>query len=131
MEDAASPDLRDYKFYCFNGQPRFLYISEGLGNHATASIDFVTLDWEKAPFTHSDFHHFDTLPAKPEHFNTMLALAEKLSEQIPFLRVDLYEINGKIYFSELAFSPASGFCPLDPPQWDTTLGRYLTLPQKP
>ena len=67
---------------------------------------------------------------KPEKLAEMLMLAEKLSRDIPFLRVDFYLVEGKIYFSELTFFPASGFEGFDPPEWDQTLGDWLTLPAK-
>ena len=100
MEDSSSPKLRDYKFYCFNGEPRFLYLSEGLENHATARLSYVTMDWEIAPFSRPDYRPFETLPQKPIKFDEMVWLARLLSAEVPFARVDLYEINSKVYFGE-------------------------------
>lgn len=120
--------LVDYKFYCFNGKPRFLYVSQGLDNHDTAKISFLTLDWEFAPFQRSDYLAFDTLPQKPENLNKMIKIAEKLSGDSTFLRVDLYEIEGNIYFSELTFSPCGGFMCFHPTEWDKKLGDELRLP---
>lgn len=121
-------ELTDYKFFCFNGTPKFLYISRGLENHATASISFVTLDWKFAPFKRSDFMGFEELPEKPQHLEEMVALAKKLSESFPFLRVDLYEAKGRVYFSELTFSPCGAYLPFQPKEWDKKLGALLTLP---
>lgn len=129
MEDANQPNgLRDYKFYCFNGQPRFLYVSEGLEDHSTAKISFLNIDWSFAPFRRSDYRPFDELPPKPEKFDQMCALAQRLSEGIPFLRVDLYEINGRLYFSELTFTPCGGMMPISPENWNLTLGDWIELP---
>ena len=72
----------------------------------------------------------DKLPKKPENYERMLGLAEKLSNEMCFLRVDLYEIKGKIYFSELTFFPCAGLLPFEPKQWDKTLGEWITLPEK-
>ena len=127
MENEDGEPLRDYKFYCFNGKPRFLYISEGLEDHATASISFVTLDWEFAPYERSDYKPFPTLPKKPEKFDEMVLLAEKLSEGIDFLLVDLYQINGKVYFSELTFSPCGGMMPFREEKHDYEIGEMLKL----
>lgn len=127
MEDGSSKDLTDYKFYCFNGEPKYLYVSTGLENHATASISFLTLDWEFAPFGRSDFKPFTELPPKPTRFDEMLKLAAKLSAGHKFLRVDLYQIENQIYFSELTFSPCGGMMPFDPPEWDEELGKLIDL----
>lgn len=120
--------LTDYKFYCFNGEPRILYVSSGLENHATAHISFVTLDWQQAPFGRADYAPYDPLPPQPRNFNLMLEIARKLSAGIPFLRVDLYEINGQVYFSELTFSPCGGMMPFQPREWDARIGGWLELP---
>ena len=126
QEDGSG--LRDYKFYCFNGEPKFLYISEGMENHSTAKISFLTLDWKFAPFHRSDYAPFSILPDKPSEFDEMVEIAKKLSQNIPFLRVDLYQINERIYFSELTFSPCSGMMPFMPIDWDRKIGDYLKLP---
>ncbi len=130
MEDAGHEDLRDYKFYCFNGEPKFLYLSESLSNHSKARISFVSMDWEKMPVKRNDYAEFDALPDKPVSFDLMIDLCKKLSENIPFLRVDLYEINGKVYFGELTFFPGSGFTMFEPEEWDYTFGSWITLPSK-
>lgn len=130
MTDEKNPNsLMDYKFYCFGGQPQFLYISQGLEDHKTASISFVTLDWEFAPYRRNDFKPFDTLPQKPERFDEMLDFAKKLSADMSFLRVDLYQINGQIFFSELTMSPCSGFMPFENMEHDKVIGEMLTLPK--
>lgn len=129
MEDSEQTDgLRDYKFYCFNGTPKFLYISQGLENHNTAKISFLNLDWTKALFCRSDYDQFDVLPHKPQNYNEMLIIAKQLSEDIPFVRVDMYEIQKKIFFSELTFSPCDGMMPFEPKEWDGKIGDLLTLP---
>ena len=63
--------LTDYKFYCFGGKPEYLYVSTGLENHSIASISFLTLDWEFAPFGRSDYMPFSELPSKPSQFEDM------------------------------------------------------------
>lgn len=119
--------LRDYKFYCFNGNVPYLYISEGLEDHKTAQISFLNNDWSFAPFGRSDYAPFDKLPEKPKNYDSMLDLAKKLSKGYSFLRVDLYEIEDKIYFSEFTFSPCSGMMPFSSLEWDRKLGEYIDL----
>lgn len=127
MEDDSGCGLRDYKFYCFGGVPKFLYISEGLEDHSTAHISFVTCDWQFAPYERSDYCSFDVLPPKPSRFDLMLELAAKLSQGTDFLRVDLYEVNGQVYFSELTFSPCGGFMPFKDEKYDYEIGEMLSL----
>lgn len=119
--------LVDYKFYCFNGNPEFLYISKGLDNHATASISFVNLDWTFAPYERGDFKPFDKLPEKPSCFEEMIEIAKKLSNGLKFIRVDLYEIEGKVYFSELTFYPCAGFMKFKNPEHDLIIGEMLKI----
>lgn len=134
MEDHAetsdSSGLVDYKFYCFNGQPQFLYISKGLENHASAHISFLTLEWEFAPFRRDDYAPFETLPKRPDNFTEMLQLCKVLASDFPFVRVDLYEIDGKVYFSELTFSPCSGFMPFNEEKYDLEIGQMIDLPSR-
>ena len=107
-----------------------MYISHGLSDHSTAHISYASLDWEKLPFKRNDFADFDELPPKPVNFDKMVELCGKLSADIPFLRVDFYEINGAIYFSELTFFPGSGFTAFEPSEWDEKIGEWINLPKK-
>ncbi len=127
MEDPSSKELVDYKFYCFDGDPKFLYISKGLENHATASISFLTLDWTFAPYERNDYKPFDALPKKPAKFSEMIEICKKLSTNHKFIRVDLYQINGQVYFSELTFSPCSGMMPFKTLEQDLKMGELLRL----
>ena len=122
--------LIDYKFYCFNGVPKYLYVSQGMDNHATARLSFATINWELAPFGRSDYPQMEELPEKPKHFGEMLDLAKKLSNNHPFLRVDLYEIDNHVYFSELTFSPCDGFMPFNPKEYDLKLGEMVNLAER-
>lgn len=124
-DETQTIGLTDYKFYCFNGQPRFLYVSTGLEDHATASISFLTLDWQFAQYARSDYHSLNELPSKPKSFDSMVDIARKLSDGIAFLRVDLYEIGGNVYFSELTFSPCGGFMPFTNEEHDLEIGNML------
>lgn len=125
--DRANEGLTDYKFYCFNGVPKYAYVSLGLEDHSTAKISFVTLDWEFAPFARTDYEPFSIMPPKPRNLEKMIELATVLSQGIKFLRVDFYEINGKIYFGELTFFPGSGYTELTPEEWDYKLGEMIKI----
>lgn len=127
MENSKLGGLIDYKFYCFNGQPQFLYISSGMENHKTARISFITLDWKKAPYERVDYKTFEELPSKPTKLDEMIKISEKLSEGIPFIRVDLYQIGDQVYFSELTLFPCGGLMIFKNSKYDYELGEKLKL----
>ena len=127
MHNSDGKGLTDYKFYCFDGEPRFLYVSAGLEDHTKAKISFYNIDLSDAPFQRSDYAHFDKIPNIPKCYDEMIMVAKKLSEGIPFVRVDLYEINEQVYFSELTFSPCSGMMPFEPKEYDKKLGEMIKI----
>ena len=132
MEDENGKGLRDYKFFTFNGESKFLYLSEGLENHATASISFYDLDGKEMPFRRSDFKPFEELPSMPSNLGEMVKLSNRLAaeSQSPFVRCDFYSVKGRIYFSEITFFPCSGMLPFEPAEWDKVLGGWIELPKK-
>lgn len=131
MSDGRTSEegLTDFKFFCFNGEVKFLYVSQGLENHLTAGISFFDLDGKRLPFKRLDFRPVETF-TPPKLFEEMKALANETAKKInaPFIRIDLYEVNNRIYFSEFTFFPCSGMIPFDPPEWDRKIGEILKLP---
>lgn len=118
--------ITDYKFYCFDGKPKYLYVSQGLEDHSTACISFLNIsDWSFAPFGRDDYASFTELPEKPDCYDEMERLARKLADDIPFVRVDLFVYEGRPRFSEMTFSPCGGFMPFDKPVWDAKIGELL------
>ena len=128
-EEGYGGGLTDYKFFCFNGEPKMLYISRGLENHKTAQISFYDLECNRMPFKRTDFAGIKGDIKKPQTIDEMIKIAEKLAKEVgcAFSRVDLYEINGKVYFSEFTFFPCSGLIPFDPPEWDEKIGEWVDL----
>lgn len=129
MEDEKTAELRDYKFFCFNGKPKALFIATDRQTAGTeVKFDFFDMD-----FNHLDFRqghpNAETYPEKPINFDEMKRLAQVLSEGLPHLRVDFYEVNGRIYFGELTFSHFSGMVPFHPEEWDYTFGCWIELPR--
>ena len=130
MEDDTTKDLRDYKFFAFDGDVTMLFIAtERQEKDSETKFDFFD----------SDFNHLDFInghpnakipPAKPQNFELMKELASKLSKGIPHVRVDFYEVNGKVYFGELTFCHWSGLMPFEPDEWDEKLGDWIKLPPK-
>lgn len=127
--ESDSGELIDYKIHCFNGVPRFILVCRDRFAESGLTEDFYTPEWERMQLKRPDIPNASTQIPKPEKLDEMLRLAEKLSGEIPFLRIDFYFVKGKIYFSELTFYPASGFEGFDPPEWDKLFGEWLELPE--
>lgn len=125
-EDNTHVGLLDYKFFCFNGKVKFFKVDFGrfIEHHANYySMDCELLEFgEKGmePDPNADIHF-------PENLQEMIELAEYLSNDLPFIRVDLYNINGKIYFGELTFYPAAGFGKFIPEEWNEKIGSLIKL----
>lgn len=121
-------DLTDYKFFCFNGKAAYCQVIRNRSSNKT--IDFYDKDWNHQPFHSSKNSSFSEVPIKkPLCYNDMWKLAEILSANRPFLRVDLYNIKDIIYFGELTFFPATGMGGFDPQEWDMKLGQLIKLPE--
>lgn len=129
-DENAAVGLTDYKFFCFNGKPEMLYVSQGLEDHATASISFYDMEGREMPFQRSDFKPIEGELTLPSNFAEMRETAQRMAMEIecPFVRIDLYSVRGKLYFSEVTFSPCSGMLPFEPKEWDEKLGERITLP---
>lgn len=127
IENSNGNKLQDYKFFCFNGEPEFLYISSNLTDHSKARLSYITMEWEQAPFYRIDYKQYDKLPPKPKNFELMKEYARKLSKGTPFLRVDFYEIDGELYFGELTFTPGSGLTKFYPSYWESYWGEKIIL----
>lgn len=129
MNDGENLGLRDYKFFCFSGLPKMLYVSEGLENHLTARISFYDLKGNELPFCRNDYKPIGEAIELPINFDEMLEIATKIAMSInnPFVRIDLYSIHNKTYFSEVTFSPCGGVLPFEPEEWDQKLGQWIKL----
>ena len=128
MEDESTSELRDYKFFTFKGRVKALFI---------ASDRFVKNEETKFDFFDEKFEHLSIKNGhpnavkkidKPINFELMIKLAEKISKDIPHVRVDFYEMNGKVYFGEMTFFHNDGMVPFEPEEWDSIFGEWLILP---
>lgn len=128
MEDIETQELRDYKFFCFNGRPEFLFIATGRQSQKEPYFDFFDMDFKHLSFKHGH-PNSPILPDKPKNFELMKQLSEKLSQGFSHVRVDLYEINGKVFFGELTFFHHSGMVPFEPQEWDYKIGELIKLPK--
>ena len=130
MEQDNGVSLIDYKFFCFNGIPKYVYVSQNNTSSKRQLSCFLTMNWKLAPFKKRDDEFASQVPTRPSSFESMFQIAKKLCEGYPFVRVDLYEINNQVFFSELTFYPSSGMHPIEPLEWDLKLGDILRLPEK-
>ena len=127
MEDPKQGELQDYKFFTFGGVPKVLYIAQGRGLGGETVADFFDMDFQHLPFT-IDHNMAPVPPEKPKNFEKMKQLAAVLSEGTPQLRVDFYEVEGKIYFGEMTFFHCSGMEAFHPGKWDQIFGSWVELP---
>ena len=129
MEDESEFELKDYKFFCFNGVPKFLKVD--FGRYIDHHANYYDMDWNLLPFDELPYDRVeDKNILKPIDFNNMINIAQELSKDIPFVRIDLYNVKGKIFFGELTFFPASGMAKYNPIEWDYKFGSYINLPRR-
>ena len=124
-----SGDLIDYKIHCFNGEPKFVLVCQDRFSKTGLKEDFYDLSWKLMDVKRPDIEH-GTPISKPAAFDEMLALSRTLSKDVPFLRVDFYYTQGKIFFGELTLFPASGFQRFVPESYDRLFGDWIRLPEK-
>lgn len=130
MEDDATEELRDYKFFCFDGVPKAMFIATDR-QKSGEEVKFDYFDMEYNHLSCRQRHpNAKVPPEKPSCFEEMKELAAKLSAGIPHVRVDFYEVNGKIYFGEMTFFHFGGMVPFEPEEWDDAFGSWLKLPTK-
>ena len=127
-ERRTTSGLTDYKFYCFNGTPKIMMVNSDRGTGNTKADYFdMNYNWLDLKW---GYEHAAVRPKKPNGFEKMKKLSAILSQNIPELRVDFYEVKDKIYFGELTFFDGSGFDRIAPKDWDKKLGDWIELPEK-
>lgn len=125
LEDETG-ELRDYKFFCFNGKPTYMQLE--IGRYSGEHIrNFYDMDWNLMPFGKAMPHNPTVKVEKPTGFEEMKKIATDLSAPFPFVRVDLYSCNGKIYFGEMTFFPAGGVNDFIPSEYDKIVGENWTI----
>lgn len=126
IENKTDDELRDYNFFSFNGKVKMMLIASNEQSSGDTYFDFFDCD----------FKHLDIVnghpcapkkPHKPKNFQLMIELAEKLSKDIPHVRVDFYEMNGHVFFGKMTFYHWSGMMPYKPEKWDKIMGDLIDL----
>lgn len=127
MVDECGLELKDYKLGCFNGKAKLFFVCLNRTS-SSCNIDIYDMNWNPMPFCQTLYPNSGTIIPKPKNFNKMVEFSEKLSKDIPFLRVDFYEPNGQLFMGELTFFHGSGFQVYRPESYDYLLGSWLDLP---
>jgi hypothetical protein len=131
LECETATDIPDYKWYCFNGVPKYCQIIQSRSTKET--IDFFDTNWVHQEFVGLNpafgehFKMAEIVPARPTNLELHIQIAERLSLNIPFSRIDLYDIGGKVYFGEITFYPMSGLGCFEPEVFDVQLGNMINL----
>lgn len=120
----GAEDINDFKFFCFNGEPEIMFVATE--RNTDCKFDFFDMN-----FKHMDIQNIHpnstNIINKPQKFEEMKELARKLSEGMKFVRIDLYEINGKVYFGEFTFFHAGGFWPFKPEEYEVKYGKLISI----
>lgn len=127
LEVKGEEDLCDYKFYCFNGEPQYCQVIRNRRSKET--IDFYDMEWNHQEFVglNSIANNGITPVSCPSNIENMKKICRKLAKDIPFVRIDLYEVDKKEFFGEITFYPASGFGTFTPKEWNMKLGDLVNL----
>ena len=120
--------MADYKVHCFNGVPKLILVCQDRFAAGKLKEDFFSVDWQHLNVKRPRHENAEPVPKYIPEIKDMLDISVKLSQNIPFIRVDFYAVNHKIYVGELTFFPASGFKPFEPSSFDLEMGSWLTLP---
>ena len=127
MEETNAEDLRDYKIFCFNGEPKLIQVDANRFNDHKRN--YYDLDWNLLDISIDVPSDTETIIHPPERLSEMIVLSKVLSKKFPHVRVDFYEVDQKIIFGELTFFHSSGFGQFHPAEYEIEWGNYLELPK--
>lgn len=127
LEDKEYGELRDYKFFVFSGKVKSMFIASNRQGDGDTYFDFFDENFNHLEVTNGH-PNAPQMPEKPKNFEKMIELAERIGKDEPQIRIDFYEVDGKVYFGEITFFHWSGMVAFDPEEWDKTFGEYIKLP---
>lgn len=128
MEDTETGELTDYKFFCFNGKPEFIFVaSERFSGDGIPKFTYFDMDFNMLPICSKGHKNSDKLK-KPRCFEEMVGVLKQLCIDVPFVRIDLYTINNRVYFGEYTFHHDGGVVPMEPTEWNYKMGAMIKLP---
>lgn len=129
LEEMGKTTLNDYKFFCFNGTPKFVQIDMEIGTKDHRC--YYDMDWNKLDLYTEKIPFYEGEVNKPEKFEEMKSVAYRLADQLPFPRVDLYSIQGKTLLGEMTFYPSDARNRFLPEKYNKIIGDYFVLPKIP
>ncbi len=127
MVDESGIELKDYKFLCFNGEPKIIQVMSGRKN-GNYYINHYDINWDRVEIHRKRCAENPKGIDKPAGLQTMIDISRRLSRDIPFVRVDLYSTARQILFGEMTFYPVSGYMDFQDERWDYKLGSWIELP---
>ena len=131
VEDNEDNELRDYKFYTFNGMPQFMLIASNRHIKEKKGFDYFDMNFNHIDLQDERIPNSPVgIPHKPKNFEQMKSLCKILAENIPFVRVDFFEVNGQLYFGEMTFFDDGGFMKAKPDSWENEWGDLIKMPSK-
>lgn len=128
LNDRRSEYLTDYKFFTFNGEPRFFYVTSNRGREGGLKEDFFNLDGELLDINQYGYYNNNVTPELPKKMSEMIDISRILSRGTYHLRVDFYEVDDLVYCGELTFFDGGGFSPFTPSKYNRILGDWIKLP---
>ena len=130
MQNGKETTLTDYKFFCFSGKAKMVLLASGEAHTNERRLDYFDMEFNPLPIKRGYMKESGRIYEKPEQFDQLIPLAEKLAQDFPFIRVDFYIVNKHPYFGEVALYPGSGFSEFSPCEWEERIGSWISLPQK-
>lgn len=122
-------ELRDYRFFCFNGEPKFIALDYSITDKSKTRRNIYDLDWNFQPVSISYPNELKKTVEEPEKLEEMISLSRKLSKNIPHVRIDFYNIGSKIIFGEMTFYHQSGMAKIVPREFEDKMGSWIELPR--
>lgn len=126
MVDESGVELKDYKVFCFNGEPQCIQVD--FDRFVSHKKNLYSTEWQLLDFSFNYPAHPEITIARPENLDEMLRIAQQIAQGEPFVRVDFYSVNGRTYVGEITFFPASGYGKFLPEKYDRILGDMIHLP---
>lgn len=126
MVDETGCQLKDYKVFCFNGEPKFIEVD--YDRYIAHKLNVYDLEWNFVDFYMTSPNDLNVHIERPQCLDEMIRLAKELSKDDIFVRVDFYSVNEKLYFGELTYHPGAGLIDFHPDEYDCIIGEWLKLP---
>ena len=126
LEDESGYELKDYKFFCFDGKPE--YVELDFGRFSDHKRNIYSVNWEPMDFSILYPSDYEIRFERPKRFHTMVEIAKALSKGIPHVRIDLYNAKDDVFFGEITFYHGSGLETFTPKEWDYAFGELIHLP---